>query len=109
MPVPHHRSPSLPCSHLALCPPCLASPLRASCAGLARLSLQAGSGSVVFEEADHAPLELELSHVARLLAEHSGGGGGGGGACWRVELGMRRDDVVRGLGSPRLELTRIAS
>lgn len=43
---------------------------------------------MVFEEANHAPMELELSHLARLLAT-------GGAGSWRVQLGMRSDAALQ--------------
>ena len=43
---------------------------------------------MVFEEATHAPMELELSHLARLLAT-------AGGSTWRVQLGMRSDAALQ--------------
>ena len=57
-------------------------------AGLASIALEAASGCVVFEEANHAPMELELSHLARLLAT-------AGGGSWRVQLGMRSDAALQ--------------
>jgi len=42
----------------------------------------------VFEEANHAPMELELSHLARLLAT-------AGGSSWQVRLGMRSDATLQ--------------
>lgn len=57
-------------------------------AGLESFALEAASGCVVFEEANHAPMELELSHVARLLAAAAG-------AAWRVQLGVRADAALQ--------------
>ena len=68
-------------------------------AGLQLLSLEAASGCVVFEEANQAPLELELGHTARLLEAAS--------SRWRVTLSMCRDGVDWGQRQ-RLELTHIA-
>ncbi|PSC73618.1 hypothetical protein C2E20_3074 [Micractinium conductrix] len=56
-------------------------------AGLRSLTLQAASGCLVFEEPQKAPMELELSHAARLLA----GGGSTNDPGWAVQLGLCND------------------
>ncbi|PRW45400.1 glutamate carboxypeptidase [Chlorella sorokiniana] len=56
--------------------------------GLDLIALEAASGCIVFEEANHAPMELELSHLARLLASSAG-------SSWRVQLSMRSDAALQ--------------
>lgn len=67
-------------------------------AGLARLTVRAASGCIVFEEPRHAPLELELSHVSRLLAA--------GAQRWTVRLGLHWDEALQ-QRLPELELVRL--
>ncbi|KAL4437265.1 hypothetical protein ABPG75_004404 [Micractinium tetrahymenae] len=70
----------------------------AAAAGLARLTLRAASGCIVFEEPHRAPLELELSHVARLLAAHA--------QRWAMRLGLHDDEALQ-QRLPELELVRL--
>ena len=80
--------------------PCPLRPFRLLCLpGLASLALETASGCVVFEEPNRAPLELELSHLARLLAAAAAARG------WRVRLGVWDDATVHHM-RPRLELAR---
>lgn len=76
-----------PASHFWF-PPSRAAPP----AGLAQLRLEAAAACVVFEEANHAPLELELSHLARLLSGAAGAGGGqvALSVCVDAAVGQRR-------------------
>lgn len=81
-------------------PPPLPAPGNAA-AGLDSLALEAASGCVVFEEANHAPMELELSHMARLLAAAAC-------AAWRVRLGVCPDAALQQQRAC-LEVTRAAA
>lgn len=74
----------------------------AAAQGLESLALEAASGAVVFEEHSKAPLELELSHLARLLTSAAAAAGG----AWRVELGITHDAAV-GQRRARLLLERL--
>ena len=89
-------SPALTCHQSTRLPAHL---VPSSPAGLHLLSLEAASGCVVFEEANQAPLELEMSHTARLLEAAS--------SRWRVTLSMCKD-AVDGAQRQRLELICIA-
>jgi hypothetical protein len=57
--------------------------------------VESAAGCLVFEEGGRAPLELELSHVARLLAAHA--------PRWRVALSVTHDPALQHR-APRLDL-----